>query len=60
LDNTVQYVLTGKRTTDLGLFQGSLQQRRDDLNPWQPVVSGLVFVGLMLVVSCIYIERHEF
>ncbi len=60
LDNTVQYVLTGKRTTDLGLFQGSLQQRRDDLNPWQPVASGLVFVGLVLLVSCIYIERQEF
>ena len=60
LNNTVQYVLTGKRTTDLGIFQGDLQQRRDDLNPWQPVTSGLVFVGVMLLVSCLYIERHEF
>ena len=27
LDNTVQYVLTGKRTTDLGVFRGDLTQR---------------------------------
>lgn len=60
LDNTVQYVLTGKRTTDLGLFGGDLAQRRDDLKPWQPVTSGLIFVGVMLLAACIYIERHEF
>jgi ABC-type transport system involved in multi-copper enzyme maturation permease subunit len=60
LDNTVQYVLTGKKTTDAGLFGGDLTQRRDDLKPWQPVTSGLIFVGVMLLFACIYIERHEF
>jgi hypothetical protein len=60
LDNTVQYVLTGKKTTDGGIFGGDLTQRRDDLKPWQPVASGLIFVGVMLLCACIYIERHEF
>jgi hypothetical protein len=60
LDNTVQFALTGKRTTDLGLFQGNLTQKRDDLHPWRPVASGLVFVGLMLLISCVYLEWHEF
>lgn len=60
LDNTVQFALTGKRTTDLGLFQGNLTQKRDDLHPWRPVASGLIFVGLMLVLSCVYLEWHEF
>jgi len=60
LNNTVQYALTGKRTTDMGLFQGDLSQQREDLDPWRPVWSGLAFVGVMLLVSCIYIERHEF
>ncbi|HEX5104248.1 MAG TPA: hypothetical protein VFV87_10580, partial [Pirellulaceae bacterium] len=60
LDNTVKYALTGKRTTDLGLFQGNLAQKRDDLHPWRPVASGLAFVGLMLLVSCVYLEWHEF
>ncbi|MDX1946911.1 MAG: ABC transporter permease subunit [Pirellulaceae bacterium] len=60
LENTVHFVLTGKQTTDLGLFRGVLEQRRDHLDPWRPVVSGLIFVGLMLLIACIYIERHEF
>jgi hypothetical protein len=60
LNNTVQYVLTGKRTTDMGLFQGDVTQQREDLQPWQPVQSGLAFVGLVLLVACVYIERHEF
>ena len=60
LDNTVKYALTGKRTTDLGLLQGNLTQKRDDLRPWRPVVSGLAFVGMMLLISCVYLEWHEF
>jgi hypothetical protein len=60
LNQTVQYVLTGKRTTDLGMMQGDLEFQRDDLKPWQPVTSGLIFVGFMLLAACIYIERHEF
>jgi ABC-type transport system involved in multi-copper enzyme maturation permease subunit len=60
LDNTVQYVLTGKRTTDLGVFRGDLTQRREDLHPWRPVRSGLIFVGVVLLMACVYIERHEF
>jgi hypothetical protein len=60
LDNTVHYALSGKRTTDLGVFRGDVSQRREDLHPWRPVISGLAFVGVMLLISCIYIERHEF
>jgi hypothetical protein len=60
LNNTVQYVLTGKRTTDMGLFQGNLAQQRDDLKPWQPIQSGLLFVAAVLLAACLYIERHEF
>ena len=60
LDNTVHYALTGKRTTSLGMFQGDIQQRREDLHPWRPVYSGLAFVATVLLIACIYIERHEF
>jgi hypothetical protein len=60
LHKTVQYLITGKRTTDLGLFQGDLTQQREDLHPWQPVRSGLAFVGVLLLVACVYMERHEF
>ena len=60
LDKTVQYVLTGKKTTDHGILQGDLTLQRNDLKPWQPVTSGLIFVGVMLLLACLYIERHEF
>lgn len=60
LHKTVQYLVTGKRTTDVGLFQGDLTQHREDLQPWQPVRSGLAFVGVILLVACVYMERQEF
>jgi hypothetical protein len=60
LNKTVQYVLTGKRTTDAGLFQGDLTQQREDLHPWRPVQSGLAFIGVLLLVACVYFERQEF
>jgi hypothetical protein len=60
LDNTVQYALSGKRTTDMGMFRGDLSQRREDLHPWRPVRSGLAFVGVVLLLACVYIERQEF
>jgi hypothetical protein len=60
LNKTVQYLMTGERTTDMGFFQGDLSQQREDLHPWQPVRSGLVFIGVMLLAACVYLERHEF
>ena len=60
LDNTVHYALTGKRTTDLGMFQGAVAQRREDLHPWRPVINGFAFVAVMMLVACVYIERSEF
>jgi hypothetical protein len=60
LHNTVAYLLTGKQTTDAGLFQGDVTQYREDLHPWRPVTSGLAFVGVLLLLACVYIERHEF
>jgi hypothetical protein len=60
LNKTVQYMLTGKRTTDFGIFQGDLTQLREDLHPWQPVRSGLGFVCVLLLAACVYIERQEF
>jgi hypothetical protein len=60
LHKTVQYLITGKRTTDLGFFQGDLSQLREDLHPWQPVHSGLAFLCVVLLGACVYMERQEF
>jgi len=29
-------------------------------NPWQPVYSSLAFIGFMLLLGCVYMERQEF
>ncbi len=60
LGNTVQYVLKGEETTDLGLQGGDLQAKRAHLHPWTPVRSSLVFVLIVLAVACFYIERQDF
>ena len=39
---------------------GSRDHQREDLDPWRPIWSGLAFVGVMLLIACVYIERHEF
>ena len=50
----------GQANHRLGFFQGDLTQHREDLHPWRPVRSGLAFVGVLLLLACVYIERHEF
>ncbi len=60
LDNTVQYLLKGKETTDLGLFGADLQAKRPHLHPWAPVQSSLIFVVVLLAAACFYIERQDF
>lgn len=60
LDRTVQYVLTGKETTNLGMFGDNMQMARNKINPWRPVWSGVIFMVVMLGLACVYIERQEF
>ncbi|HUE70478.1 MAG TPA: ABC transporter permease subunit [Pirellulaceae bacterium] len=60
LDQTVNYLITGKETQDWGVATGDLELKRDNLRPWRPVKSSLAFVLVVLVIACIYIERHEF
>jgi hypothetical protein len=60
LDQTVNYLITGKETQDWGVATGDLELKRDNLRPWRPVKSSLAFVLAVLIIACIYIERHEF
>ena len=60
LDQTVNYLITGKETQDWGVATGDLELKRDNLRPWRPVKSSLAFVLAVLIIACIYIEWHEF
>lgn len=60
LQQTVQYLLTGKESTSFpipGIDPGRSTRPRD---PWAPVRSGLGFIVLALAAACVYLERHEF
>ncbi len=60
LGNTVQYVLKGQETTDMGLLGGDLQAKRPRWRPWAPVRSSLIFMLIVLAAACLYIERQDF
>ena len=60
LQNTMQYAITGKDTVKVegpGFGPGG---RTIKLNPWQPLVSNSIFIGVMLLIGCIYVYRQDF
>ncbi len=62
LDNMVAYLLTDEETSQVGVENGpeNLQAERIQLNIWQPVWSNLVFLAVILGLTCLYIERKDF
>jgi hypothetical protein len=60
LDNTVQYVLRGEETTDLGFQTENVRAKRAKLDPWGPIASSFAFMVVVLAMACIYIERQDF
>ncbi len=59
LDKTVQYLLSGKETADMG-EGGDLSTAQKELDPWRPVWSSLVFMVVVLGLGCLYLERQDF
>ena len=58
LQNTMRYAITGKDTEKVeGLGPGV---RTVKLDPWQPMVSNSVFIGVMLMIGCVYVYRQDF
>ena len=61
LDDTVTYLLSGSKSVDANPRErNDLSSARGQLNPWGPVWSSAAFVLVMLVFSCVYLERQEF
>lgn len=60
LDLVTNYFITGKETSGTTMSLGDLSMAQADLNPWQPIWSSLAFTAVVLLISCIYIERQEF
>ena len=58
LQNTMLYALTGKNTQKIEGPMGGNQTIKFD--PWQPVYSNSIFIGVMLLLGCVYIYRQDF
>ena len=60
LQNTMQYAITGKDTIKVEAPGLGPNGRTIKLNPWQPMLSNTVFIGVMLLIGCIYVYRQDF
>jgi hypothetical protein len=60
LDNSVNYLMTEQDTVAIGGDQDDLRAAQFRIDPWGPVWSSLAFVVVVLVLSCVYIQRQDF
>jgi hypothetical protein len=56
----VNYLLTEQETVSIGRNQEDLGAAQIKLDPWGPVWSSTAFVIVVLLLSCIYIQRQDF
>jgi len=60
LDTTFNYFLSGKETQERPGANENLAAAQRRVNPWTPVWSSALFMLVMLVAACVYIEWQEF
>ncbi len=60
LDTAMSYVLTGNDTQALGLVTNDLEAAQMEIDIWTPLISNLIFVAVVLGVSCWYVSRKEY
>lgn len=57
LNDTLYYLLTLRETSGMS---SDLETAQKSFNPWAPVWSSAGFIFVLLLVSCIHLERSEF
>ncbi len=60
LDDATNYLLSGNKSQALGIVTNSLESAQVELDIWQPIITNLCFVFVMLAIGCIYVVRSEF
>jgi hypothetical protein len=60
LQQTTNYILTGKETASLVSETEALDSMYISVDPWAPVWSSSAFTLVVLLISCIYMSRQEF
>lgn len=60
LDNAMGYLLSGNETQSMNIVTNDMKQAQIELDVWRPIFTNLAFVGVMLLIGCIYVARKEF
>ena len=60
LNGVLQKLLQRDRAGQTQLFNNDLSAFRIEVEIWQPIISNLIFVAVLLGVGCLYVYRREF
>lgn len=60
LDNAMGYLLSGNETQSLNIVTNDMKQAQVEIDVWRPIFTNLAFVGVMLLIGCVYVARKEF
>lgn len=60
LNGVLQKLLQRDRAGQTQLFNNDLASFRVEIEVWQPIISNLIFVTVLLGIGCIYVWRREF
>jgi hypothetical protein len=60
LNGVLQKLLSKERVGQTQLFNTDLSAARVEVEIWQPILSNLAFVVVLLAIGCIYVSRREY
>lgn len=60
LDNAMGYLLSGNETQSMNIVTNDMKQAQVEIDVWGPIITNLAFVGVMLLIGCVYVARKEF
>jgi hypothetical protein len=60
MDQTFQYLLSGKTTASVEDGDDDLTSAQTRIDPWEPLWSSAAFTLVVLLIACLYIEYQDF
>ncbi|MCC6509994.1 MAG: ABC transporter permease, partial [Pirellulaceae bacterium] len=60
LNGVLQTLLQRDRTGQTQIINNDLSTFRQEIEVWQPIISNLIFVAVLLGIGCLYVWRKEF
>jgi hypothetical protein len=60
LNGVLQKLLSKEAAGQTQLINNDLAAARIEVEVWQPIISNVIFVAVLLAIGCIYVTRREF